>query len=46
MLAAKQYLVTLLQTHQIDVKDHDHEMRVDTLLETMKPVAVKVTCRC
>ncbi|KAK0510325.1 hypothetical protein JMJ35_007719 [Cladonia borealis] len=45
ILAAKQYLVTLLQTHQVDVKDHDHEMRVDTLLETTKPVAVKVTHR-
>ena len=44
-LAAKQYLVTLLKTYQVDVKDHDHEMRLGTLLETTKPVAVKVSRR-
>jgi hypothetical protein len=39
------YLVTLLKTYHIDVKDHDHEMKLGTLLETTKPVAVKVTSR-
>lgn len=45
ILAAKVYLVTLLKTYQVDVKDHDHEMKLGTLLETTKPVAVKVSRR-
>jgi len=45
VLAAKVYLVTLLRTFQVDVKDHDHEMKLGTLLETTKPVAVRVTRR-
>ena len=45
LLAAKVYLVTLLKTYQVDVKDHDHKMKIVTLLETTKPVAVKVTRR-
>lgn len=39
------YLVTLLKTHQVDVKDHDHEMKLGTLLETTKPVSVRVSRR-
>ncbi|EMC97044.1 hypothetical protein BAUCODRAFT_106297 [Baudoinia panamericana UAMH 10762] len=45
VLAAKVYLVTLLKTYKLDVRDHDHEMKLGTLLETQKPVAVKVTRR-
>lgn len=45
ILAAKVYLVTLLKTYQVDVKDHDHKMKIDVLLETTKPVAVKVSRR-
>ena len=45
ILAAKVYLVTLLKTYQVDVKDHDHKMKIVTLLETAKPVAVKVSRR-
>ena len=45
VLAAKTYLVTLLKTYQVDVKDHDHEMKLGTLLETTKPVSVKVSHR-
>ena len=37
------YLVTLLKMYQVDVKDHDHEMKLGTLIETTKPVAVKVS---
>ena len=37
------YLATLLKTYHLDVKEHDHEMKLGTLLETTKPVAVKVT---
>ncbi|OKL59584.1 hypothetical protein UA08_05246 [Talaromyces atroroseus] len=44
-LAAKIYLLTLLKTYDIRVKEHDHEMRLGTLLETTKPVAVEVTRR-
>ncbi|EEA27853.1 hypothetical protein TMatcc_003846 [Talaromyces marneffei ATCC 18224] len=44
-LAAKVYLLTLLKTYDLHVKDHDHEMKLGTLLETTKPVAVKVTHR-
>ena len=32
----------LLKTYQVAVKDHDHEIKLGTLLETVKPVAVKV----
>jgi len=42
ILAAKVYLVTLLKTYQVDVKDHDHDMKLGALLETTKSVAVKV----
>ena len=38
-------ILTLLKTHQVDVKDHDHDIKLGTLLETTKPVAVKVTRR-
>ena len=37
------YLVTLLKMYQVDVKDNDHKTKLGTLLETMKPVAVKVS---
>ena len=46
VLAAKAYLATLLKTYQVNVKDHDHEMKLGTLLETTKPVAVSVSRRC
>lgn len=37
------YLITLLKTYQVNVKDNDHEAKLGTLLETVKPVAVKVS---
>ncbi|KAN0075036.1 Cytochrome P450 [Elaphomyces granulatus] len=43
ILAVKVYLVTLLKAYQVDVRDHDHEMKLGTLLEPMKPVVVKVS---
>ncbi|KAH8889468.1 putative N-alkane-inducible cytochrome P450 [Thozetella sp. PMI_491] len=45
ILAAKVYLATLLNVYRVDVKDHDHVVKLGTLLETTKPVAVKVTRR-
>lgn len=45
ILAAKKFLVTLLEKYQVDVRDQDHEMKVNTLIETTKPVAVRVSCR-
>ena len=43
ILASKLYLIKLLQTYRVDVRDQDHEMKVDTLIETAKPVAVTVS---
>ncbi|MCJ1274219.1 hypothetical protein MMC21_002014 [Puttea exsequens] len=45
ILAVKIYLITLLKTYHVDVKDCDHEMKLCTLLETTKPAAVKVSRR-
>ena len=35
----------LLETYRVDVKEHDHNMRIGTLVETTKPVAVKLSPR-
>ncbi|KAI9773767.1 MAG: hypothetical protein M1839_002000 [Geoglossum umbratile] len=45
VLASKVYLATLLKTYQVDVKDKDHEVKLRSLLETAKPVAVKISRR-
>ncbi|KAG6986587.1 hypothetical protein G7Y79_00077g099790 [Physcia stellaris] len=45
ILAAKVYLAMLLKKYQVDVKDPDHQVRIETLLETSKPVAVKLSRR-
>ena len=37
------FLVKLLQTYRVDVRDHDHKIKVNTLIETAKPVAVTVS---
>ena len=45
VLAVKKYLVTLLKTYQVDLKNHDHRMKIGAVLETTKSVAVKVSRR-
>ncbi|KAK3315594.1 putative cytochrome P450 [Apodospora peruviana] len=45
IMAVKVYLITLLKTYKIDLKDHNHEGKLGTLLEPSKPVAVRATRR-
>ena len=44
-LAAKVYLIMLLQKLDVEVRDHDHKVRLGALLEMTKPVAIRVTHR-
>ena len=45
LLALKLYLVQFLKTYTFELKEHDHEMRIETLIETNKPVAMQLTRR-
>ncbi|KAL8793065.1 MAG: hypothetical protein Q9195_004377 [Heterodermia aff. obscurata] len=45
ILAGKVFLVKLLQKYRVAVRDHDHKMKVNTLIETSKPVAVTLAPR-
>jgi len=42
-LAAGVYLIMLLQKFNVEVRDHDHKVKLGALLEMKKPVAVRVT---
>lgn len=45
ILAAKIYLATLLKMYKVEVRDHDHEMKLGAILVMAKPVACSVTRR-
>ncbi|KAF2826716.1 putative N-alkane-inducible cytochrome P450 [Ophiobolus disseminans] len=45
-LAIKVYLVRLLQSCAVQVVDHGHKVKIDTLLETERPVAVRLSKAC
>lgn len=44
-IAAKVYLITLLKMYRLEVQGDEHGMKLGTLLEPGKPVAVRITRR-
>lgn len=45
LLATKVFFVTLLKTYKVELVEHDHKMKLDTLSGPSNPVAVRITRR-